>query len=234
MDTYNIYCDESCHLENDGHRYMVLGALYCPIAKTHEIAIRIREIKQKHGIPSNRELKWTKVSSSKLALYKDLIDYFFDDDDLNFRALIADKSILDHDTFNQTHDEWYYKMYFDMLKVILDPECKYRIYLDIKDTLGGEKVSHLHEVLCNSQYDFSHKIIERMQIVESHHVEQLQLADLIIGAISYLRNQNGESQAKLDLVERIRNRSKYSLNHSTLYKEKKLNLFFWDGRGGYQ
>ena len=26
--TYNIYCDESCHLENDGKRFMVLGAVH--------------------------------------------------------------------------------------------------------------------------------------------------------------------------------------------------------------
>lgn len=23
--TYNVYCDESCHLENDGQKAMVLG-----------------------------------------------------------------------------------------------------------------------------------------------------------------------------------------------------------------
>ena len=30
-DTYNIYCDESCHLRNDGQKAMVLGALWCPL-----------------------------------------------------------------------------------------------------------------------------------------------------------------------------------------------------------
>jgi hypothetical protein len=27
-ETYNLYCDESCHLENDGQQAMVLGAVY--------------------------------------------------------------------------------------------------------------------------------------------------------------------------------------------------------------
>lgn len=27
---FNIYCDESCHLENDGQKSMVLGAVSCP------------------------------------------------------------------------------------------------------------------------------------------------------------------------------------------------------------
>jgi len=30
---YNIYCDESCHLENDGEKVMVLGAIWCPRAE---------------------------------------------------------------------------------------------------------------------------------------------------------------------------------------------------------
>ena len=55
--TYNIYCDESCHLENDGKRYMVLGAVRCPLDKACEIAVKIREIKSKHGVSVHRELE---------------------------------------------------------------------------------------------------------------------------------------------------------------------------------
>ena len=29
-ESIHIYCDESCHLENDGMKAMVLGALWCP------------------------------------------------------------------------------------------------------------------------------------------------------------------------------------------------------------
>ncbi len=34
--TVNIYCDESCHLPNDGQRAMVLGALWCFETKASE------------------------------------------------------------------------------------------------------------------------------------------------------------------------------------------------------
>jgi hypothetical protein len=30
MTTFHIYCDESCHFLNDGHKVMVLGAIRCP------------------------------------------------------------------------------------------------------------------------------------------------------------------------------------------------------------
>jgi hypothetical protein len=226
---FNMYCDESCHLEHDRQKAMVLGAVWCPLEKTREIAIRLREIKMKHGMPTPFEVKWTKVSPAKKELYLDLIDYFFDDDDLYFRALIVpDKDKLRHNSFpEQDHDIWYYKMYFDMIKVILRPDSHYRIYLDIKDTRGAAKVAKLHEVLCNNMYDFSRQVIERLQLVHSHEIEQLQLADLLIGAIGYLNRDLQGNAGKMAVIQRMQQRSGYCLTKTTLLREDKINLFRW-------
>lgn len=229
MSAFNIYCDESCHLEGDRQPAMTLGAIWCPVDKSREIAVRLREIKEKHGMSADFEAKWVKVSKTKIQLYLDLVDYFFDDDQLHFRALIIpDKSKLCHDGFNgQTHDEWYYKMYFTMLKTLLDPQSQYRIYIDIKDTKGAEKIRKLHEILSASSYDFSRTIVERMQLVRSDEIQQMQLADLLIGAVSYLNRGLDASSAKVQLIKRIQERSKYALDRSTLLKEGKFNLFKW-------
>jgi len=228
-ETYNIYCDESCHLEHDHQSAMVLGAVWCPLDKTQEIAVRLRELKQKHGLDRHFETKWGKVSPAKRRFYLDLVDYFFDDDDLYLRALIIpDKSKLNHSGVpGQNHDTWYYKMYFDMLKVIFRPDSRYRVYLDIKDTQGAKKVEKLHDVLCNNMYDFRREVIERLQLVRSHEIEQLQLADLLIGAISYLNRGLRGSDTKLALIERMRQRSGYDLTRTTLLREQKVNLFRW-------
>jgi hypothetical protein len=228
MQIYNIYCDESCHLEKDQQNVMVLGAIWCPLEKSKEIAIRIREIKLEHSLKQNFEIKWTKVSPAKLHFYLELLDYFFDNSDLHFRALIVpDKAKLRHAEFNQSHDDFYYKMYFDMLKIIINPNATYRIYIDIKDTKSAQKAEKLHEVLCNNQYDFSRSIIERLQTVRSHEVEILQLTDLLIGAVSYVNRGLDTSHAKSSIVQRFRYRSGYRLTQSTLYKEDKVNLFYW-------
>jgi hypothetical protein len=225
---FNVYCDESCHLEKDGQEAMVLGAVWCPLESAREIAVRIRETKAKYGLPPGFEMKWVKVSPAKVQFYLDVMDYFFDDDDLHFRVLIVpDKSKLRHADFQQTHDEWYYKMYFDMLKVILHPDARYRIYLDYKDTQGAAKVAKLHDVLCNNMYDFSRQIIERVQLIRSHEVEILQLADLLIGAISYVNRNLSTSAAKRRLVDRMRQRSGYMLTRTTLLRENKVNIFRW-------
>ena len=141
---YNFYCDESCHLPNDGNKIMVLGGIWCPKEKTREINDRIRDIKSKYEIGT--EMKWVKVSAAKLEAYADLVNYFFDDDDLHFRALVVDnKDKINHEAFDQTHDDWYYKMYFDMIKTILTPGSGYYIYLDIKDTKSKTKIRKLFQ-----------------------------------------------------------------------------------------
>jgi len=228
---YNIYCDESCHLENDHQGVMVLGAIWIPIEKVRETAVRIREIKIKNNLSEDFEVKWTKVSPGKLPFYLELLDFFFDDDDLHFRALIVpDKTLLRHADHDQTHDDWYYKMYFNLLKVLLSPHERYRIYLDYKDTQGARKVAKLHEVLSNNMYDFSREIVEQVQLVRSHEVEQIQLTDFLIGIVSYANRELQTSQAKLTLVNRMRERSKYKLTHTTLYRENKVNLFRWQAK----
>lgn len=225
---YNIYCDESCHLEHDRLGVMVLGAVWCPKDSARDIAQRMKEIKARHGLPKTFEIKWTKVSLGKQQFYLDLADFFFDSKDLHFRALIVpDKTRLQHDVFDQNHDIFYYKMYFTMLKQILSPSEIYHIYLDIKDTRSREKTAKLHDVLCSSMYDFSQTIIDRVQVVHSHEVQQIQLADLLIGTISYINRDLGENPGKVALVNRVKQRSGYSLQHSTLLKEEKFNLFRW-------
>ena len=232
---YNVYCDETCHLEHDGINVMVLGAVWCPQSKLKEINQRIRQIKVRNGVSQDMELKWTKISPAKVELYLDLVNYFFDDDDLHFRAvIIPDKSKLDHKRFHQTHDTWYYKMYFDMLKVIFSPKDRYEVYIDIKDSNSHQRAQKLKEVCCNSMLDFSERILRRLQPIRSNEVEIMQIVDILIGAIGYENRIFPEgvqrSNAKVQVVDLIKKRSTYTLTKTTLLREEKINLLSWDAR----
>lgn len=231
MKYLSVYCDESCHLENDHINVMVLGAVWCPTVRRKEIFKEIRAIKEKHGLAKEFEIKWTKVSNSKVDFYIDLIDYFFSRNDLHFRALvIPDKSSLRHGEFGQDHDTWYYKMYFEMLKVIIDKRFIFEIYADYKDTHGAHKIQKLHEVLCNDQYDFSRDIIKKIQLVRSHEIELIQITDLLIGALAYFHRGLQTNAGKMSLIEHIIQQSGFSLLRSTLPSEDKFNVFIWSPR----
>lgn len=222
-----------------------MGLCIAPLQKSKEIFERLFEFKQKYDlIPKHKkhekenrtyyELKWNKVSKSKLEYYKDVINYFFDDDDLHFRTLIvANKANIQHEKFNHTHDTFYYKMYFGMLKAILNPDLAHYIYIDIKDTRSKEKVHKLEQVLRSDKYDYAKEIIKKVQQVRSHEVELIQLADLLVGALAYINRGKNDSKPKNELIELIKHRSKYSLIKSTLLRESKFNIFIWEPQKPY-
>lgn len=232
---YNVYCDESCHLRHDGINDMVIGAIWCEQQQVKKVNCDIRDIKGKYGIAPGSELKWTKVAPVKKDVYEELINYFFDNPWLHFRCIvIPEKNDLDHMRFCQTHDDWYYKMYFDMLKGVFSSADIYEIYIDIKDTHSNQKVKKLEEVSRNSIYDFTGESIKRIQPIRSDEVQLMQLVDVLIGAVMYQNRrfpeEHKKSETKLGLIELIKKRSGFELTKTTLLREDKFNIFVWRAR----
>lgn len=222
-----IYCDESCHLEHDKSNVMGFGAVWADKKAVRRVCLELRDIKRRHH--ASGELKWTKVSASKLAFYFELIEWFFANNELHFRALIVpNKAVLNHEKFNQgSHDDFYYKMYFSLLSKILTPTDKNEIYLDIKDTRSKFKVQKLKDVLCNDKYDFTGELIAKIQHARSHELELMQLADFLLGAVVYCHRGLDTSDAKRQVIQRIEALAHRSLLRSTALGYQKFNLFVW-------
>lgn len=231
MEKFNIYCDESCHLENDHINIMVLGSIKCNLSDKRIIVKDIRKLKEKYNMNPFCEMKWKKISNNKIQFYKELINYFFDNDYLSFRAVLVDKEKLNHQKFGQTHDTFYYKVYYQLLSRVIVPNHENYIYLDIKDTKSAKKEKKLKECLANDIYDFNLEHIKNVQAINSKESELLQLADILIGAIAYNNRYvslENRSKAKIEIINLIKQRSSYSLNRSTLLSEEKFNLFFME------
>lgn len=216
--TFNIYCDESCHIEHDHKKLMFLGYISCAYPQVKRHTKRINELKDQHKF--NAEIKWTHVSMSKIRFYIDLINYFFDTD-LQFRAIGIDKSQIRCDDFNSTYDDFYYKMYYQLLNHKVDTLNNYNVYLDIKDSLSAIKVRKLKEIL-NVKFG----VFRTIQNIRSEESLLMQLTDFIMGAISYEANSEVKAnQAKVLILETICKHAKLSDLQKTNYSEK-LNLFF--------
>ncbi len=233
MEEFNVYCDETCHRENDGDPYMVIGCIYCPKNESKEINDRIKRLKANWHKSMFQEIKWTKLSKSTFDMAKVMVQDFFDDEDMHFRAIIIDKRKLDFKKFSkQNFQSFYYVAYFEMLKAIISPHARYNIYLDIKDTNSQERIVLLKELLdkrMNLQYN--RHLINKVQHVRSHEIQILQITDLLIGAIAYdLRGLN-KLKAKTDLIEIIKKQSKYDFTKTTLLREEKFNLLVFDPKG---
>lgn len=229
---FNLYCDESCHLENDGQKAMVLGTLIAPQGRHIRLSEELKDLKRSFGIHHGIEVKWTTVSPAQVAFYLAVVDWFFDEPDLRFRALVVpNKELLNHDKFAQSHDDFYYKSWYQaIIPVISRTDC-FNIYLDKKDTRSQAKAQSLRNVLSNKLLDFDQSVITRIQHVHSHEVPLFQLADLLIGALSYVHRGLSTSAAKVAIIQKIRDRSGLSLTRTTLLREEKLNILVWQPGG---
>ncbi len=136
--TFNIYCDESTHLIHDGHPYMLLGYTSIAYPQIKIAKEEIKAIKAKYNY--NDELKWTNVHDATYKVYAELIDWFFMND-LEFRAVIVDKSQIDESREDYTFNDFYFRMYFQLLHTKVDFQNTYNVYLDIKDTCGSSDIS---------------------------------------------------------------------------------------------
>ena len=218
--TFNIYCDESTHIMHDHHPYMLLGYVSIAYNQIKLAKEQIKEIKERHNFSG--ELKWTNVCEKTYPVYKELLDYFFMTD-INFRAVIVDKSQIDETRPNYTYNDFYYRMYFQLLHNQTDLEANYNIYIDEKDTCSRQKLKKLHEIL---QWNAS---IRTLQFVKSHESVFVQLADVIMGAVNYnLRLEkndvDGNVNAKKRLISTIKQHG--NITCTSPLKKTKFNLFF--------
>ena len=225
---YNIYCDESCHLKSNNSKYMLIGAIYCPKIKVREINNYIKKLKENYNLSNNIELKWNKIDKKTENLYLDIIDYFFNNNDLKFRVMVIDKERLNHKKYNQTENDFYHKAYYEMLKYIINRNNSYNIYPDIKDTNSY----YYHQVMLNylkiKILDTNNEIIKKVQPIKSYEAPILQINDILIGALSYSYRKLSDNDAKLNIIKKIDSLYPDNLDE-TSYSEK-FNIFMWKPR----
>lgn len=221
---YNIYCDESCHLEHDGSKKMFISAIICPEREVAEINREIRELKHASGIMP--EMKWVKLSSSKRDAYMNLVEFFFKKPTMRFRILVVDNKDQYDPMYNESYDEWYYKMYFDMLSPIINTRNEYNIYLDKKDTKTKTRVSKLKKILRHKKQDYKGQIIRRIQVIQSHDVEIMQLVDILMGAVAYEQRGLHTVAVKNEIINLIKERLHLeTFDDSSTFREMKFNIF---------
>ncbi len=219
---YKIFCDESNHLQYDGYDIMVLGSLECPSDQYEKIKNDIKNIKLKYH--NKYELKWTKVSSSRGYMYKELLDYFFSSS-MRYRAVVVkNKTKLNHKKYQQTHSIFYYKTYYLVLKYLMNPNYSYKIYFDKKDTQGKVALDKLQEVFNNTK----ELPTPFLQHIHSHESQQLQLVDILTGAVSYKNKDLSESKTKTKIISYIERMSGQKLDMTSPLAYDKFNIFIQD------
>jgi len=223
---YDIFCDESRHIEKDRFKYMVIGGIWCERPFRKELNSMIEGMKSAANFAG--ELKWTKITPKKIALFKNVIQLFFTNSKLSFRCIVVNKEKLKHEIYNPKggHEEFFYKMYYYMLNKKMTPPNTYRIFLDYKGKDNIEKIRRLQNIIRYTHFDFLNQIITLMQSVQSKQHPLLQLVDILIGAVGYTWNNLNTSKAKLEICDFICKKAGINtLKLSTPYNENKFEIF---------
>lgn len=227
---YNVYCDESCHLVSNDSKYMLIGAVYCPKSKVKKVNEYIEHLKENYNISNKIELKWNKIDKKTEKLYLDIINYFFNNDDLKFRVIVIDKTKLDHEKYNQTENEFYHKAYYEMLKYIIIPGNSYNIYPDIKDTNSYYYHQVMLDYLRIKMQDTNKRTIRKVQPIRSYEAPILQINDILIGALSYHYRNLSKNSVKLNIISEIGKLYQNDLNETSYCSNTKFNIFIWRSR----
>lgn len=224
---FDLYVDESCHLENDNIPVMCIGYIKVPNAQYSQLKKEFTSIAENHKL--NSELKWNKFSNARTDLYKELVDYFFNSS-LQFRCiLINNKSNLSHKDFNQgSHDNFYYHMMYHLLTYNINNENDYRVFIDVKDTRGREKLRKINEVI--GEHYQGHSPFSQFQHLHSHDNVFFQLADFFIGAISYkarvaINHISNPTNSRIEFINYLENRLGSQLENETDETQMKFNIF---------
>jgi len=225
---YKIFCDESNYMLNDTSDIMINGAI--KIDETYLLKVKkyIKYLRHKYSYYT--EIKWTKLLTKQWNFYKELIDYFFDSDFMQFKAtLVVNKSNAIHKKYNRDHNEFYYVVYYYTLRDMMDLQSNFKIYFDYKDSLGGERVRKLKEILSYKGYQNS-----EFTIIQSNESQLIQLCDVFVGAIGYANREDIQKNSKIkkQIVEYLDNKIRKSCQSScTIFQtkpwEKKFNIFRW-------
>lgn len=199
----SIYCDESRHDGQSAQRHMVIGGLWLPRANRREILDGLHAVQREHRISG--ELKWTKVSRSRLPGYQAVVDYLAGRDDVHFRCIVVDKTKVDHDKYFQNDRQFgFWVFYWHCLKQWMGNGNTYYVSVDFKPESMHSGPRRLRQVLENECV--RRAWLKSLDCVDSRENLFCQVADIFIGAVGYEQNDLHGSEIKRRLCEHIANR----------------------------
>lgn len=224
-----IYCDESRqdlffnkNSITDENRYIFIGGIMIDNKNRDAIKRQINELKEKYNLNKKAELKWNRVTSKYLDLYKEIIDVYINNN-ISFRTISIDSKRLDLKKYhNDSGELGFYKFYYQLLNHWLDDNNKFIIYTDVKTYSDPNVLNDLKRCLNNREHPSS---VEKIYAIESHESVFLQLEDVLMGATAYKENYgyNGKSHAKVEMVKYLEEK----LGHRLLPTNRNASKYNW-------
>lgn len=138
------------------------------------------------------ELKWTKVSNTKLSAYQRVVDAFFKEnasDGPHFHALVVDMKMIDDKRFNGgSRETGFNKEVYQLLIKMgrLYGDTLFHVYPDFRATANGtQELRSILNLGLHKKGDKRDWPYRRVHWRQSDQTPCIQMVDILIGAIAY-------------------------------------------------
>lgn len=232
-----IFIDESRVAKG---RFQLFGSFWIPRDRQTDFRQRFWKLWDRE-FPSRRsELKWTKVSKGKLSTYKKFMEFFLSFAQTDFRCVVLDTHALDYQGYHEGNKELgFYKFLYFFLSRNIEKDYKYRavrdpyqIFIDRRRKEGDIEVGRLaalKTVLNNRLDDSCAEIIapcvKNVEATDSKESPEIQITDVILGAVGYGWEGFQTSLAKLELIKYIEELFGLRLKEETPYLTERINIW---------
>jgi hypothetical protein len=231
---FEVYCDEALPdlftSKNPRCEYLMIGGLWIPSDLRNDVKSKIKDLREKHGAWG--EIKWTKVSPSKLVFYEELVDLFMSyGKEMRFRCIAVAHKEVNMALHQNDGELGFYKFYYQLLHHWIYDFNEYSVFCDAKTNRDKNRFIDLKKCLGHANLSSD---ITQVQALLSKQVVLIQLSDLLLGMASSRINKTlGEDTAKKALVKRLESRLDIHSLQPTPRTEEKFNIFKIHLHGGW-
>jgi hypothetical protein len=229
MATINVYCDES---RTSNNRFMLIGGIWVPRENEQALRADIASFRAEYRMVG--EMKWTKVSLTKLPYYCAFFDLILKNNHARFNCMIIDTKILNYNQHCDGDSELgFYKFYFQLISRKLCLRNDYMVFVDHRCDHGQTRLTDLHRCVNNwwcRERRVDTRPVRSVKAADSKKEDLIQLSDVILGAVGYCWNQQNGSPAKVAFVSHIENKIGRKLILSCAPNVHPLNIWHWKPR----
>lgn len=228
---FEVYCDESgleALTNKSEHRFTAIGSIWLPAENREQLKQELNAIKARYNIKG--ELKWNKISPAYMALYRDVLTYFFKAEHIRFRVIMIEAEKADALSFHNGDVELgFYKFYYHLLHHWLFDNNNYNIFIDLKVNRNKGRLNELKRLLEEANRTST---VAQVQGLPSEQSLGIQLADVLTGIAAAKFNNKIVSPAKKELIQVVETLIGHPIEPTSKHEEK-FNIFQIDMEGGW-
>ncbi len=228
---YLVFCDES---GSHGTRCYAFGSLWMPSQRRGQFAALIADIRRRHPYGAE-EIKWTKVNTAKLSMYKELVDMFFKHNWLMFHCLIVRKAEVDPAFHDGDYELARQKHYTMLLSTKIKQfsagaaDKRYHVRVDALPFSYGKADEVMHKVANNQVHQALSTVpVATLRACDSKLTPGIGLADVLLGAAASPWQKEVPGGPKLELAHYVaRHLGWEDMGADTRRDQWKYNIWFF-------